>query len=165
MKLTPWMLTVATFVMVAAIAVLYFFKGTQGPAPAGSSVAQNSQLHAGQQAAPSWTVFPDETEDTPSDSETPENAQTQQSTVEPQPGTGQPDDATHPDDVATTDPDRPIDPLFQDPPMSPDTDVFVTEQYRSIERTEVSFANGRRRQGPRVSDATKPAAEHTRTRN
>ncbi|MFK7822432.1 MAG: hypothetical protein AB8G99_27300 [Planctomycetaceae bacterium] len=174
MKLTPWMLTVATFCMVAAITVSYFFKNS-------TAVVQPAPRLASQ---PGWILPPASigTNLSPTISQAPlqsppapdvavQDSQVSQ-VFDKQPETYVPESSTDIVDAENQEPvpvpvqldppllrididDEPIDPLFGDSehdthehnksttitgePVQPG---FVTQQFRSTERTDVRFVNG-----------------------
>lgn len=163
MKLTPWMLTIATFCMVAVIAVSYLFKNS-------ATVVQPEQRLAGQRG---WVLPPAsigtpllppatqamvprvaEAEPTVQAPETAvqEFAATQTETYTP--GLPTPTESTvqtNENSVEPTFDDEPIDPLFGDSAEQPfeerTTDEpakpgFVTQQFRSGDRTDVRFVGG-----------------------
>ncbi len=165
MRITPWMLTMTTFVMVGAIGVLYLFKPPQripsGPVPSGTSFVNARTYQAANGGSGVETpgsavpgsgdgpeVRPDAGQQQPDDGELPYTPQppvgrqVAESPEVKQPiGTGGP-----------VDPTEGIDPMF-DGESAPGEPRFVTQQFRGGRRIDVTFLEGERIEVPRVSSA------------
>lgn len=153
MRITPWMLTMTTFVMVGAIAVLYLFKPPQrvpsGTLPPGTSFVnarafakpvlspETREEHGGALAEPNGETTAVVSDDEP---------------YTPQPPAGEATAEVTPDVVPQPGPVDPIDPMFDGNP-EPDEPSFVTQQFRGGRRIDVTFRDGERVEVPRVSSA------------
>ena len=167
MRITPWMLTMTTFVMVGAIGVLYLFKPPQripsGTVPRGASFVnartyqpptRDLEVKTQDSAAPrngQGTEVPSEVSlhGLPPN---PEQPYTPQPPVGPQIADVPPDVKEPIGSVEPVDPVEGIDPMF-DGQSASDEPRFVTQQFRAGRRIDVTFREGERLEVPRVSSA------------
>lgn len=144
MKLTPWMLTVATFLMVGAIAVSYLFKRPE-------SGLHSRQLVAGQVPGLNRSVAVSPLPPTEQPKHMGDSSQVSPRPEEPI--TDPPIESTSEQivDAAPKPPALPNVPKGEvsgspDPPPG-----FVTEQYRSADRIDVRFIEGQKVVVPEVA--------------
>ncbi len=158
MKLTPWMLTVATFLMVGAIAVSYVGKTVSAArmwsAGAAGQPALDSPPHRSQPSGPAGLrspqsqsqSLPHDTGEMP-DPGSPVVMQSPDAAAKSAGTEGPPPDVVPPVHVQLESPE-PDEPADVQPSAEPET--FVTEQYRGLQKSESRFVEDRAASG-RVS--------------
>lgn len=167
MKLTPWTLTVATFVLVAGIAVSYFFKPNRMRAPAGFISTTPVYL----QSKPFKKPF---TKDTAAEAPqtvvakadvvTSESSQvTTNSELSPVPVPTEPPPLEislppSPISMPVTEPKPEAVTVLPQPSAADQPSGFVTQQYRRGERMDVQFKNGQQIATPEVANGSTSGA-------
>lgn len=155
MRITPWMLTMTTFVMVGAIAVMYLFKPPQR-LPTGTLPPGTNFVNARVFAKP-LTRSPEDGELSTDEELVPDAAPATIGDQDEQPYTPQSPIGDRvvelaPNETEMPPPVEPIDPMFegQAEPVEPG---FVTQQFRGGRRIDVTFREGEQFEVPRVSSA------------